>query len=101
MFIIFINDLPDNLKTSSCKIFADDTKITGLANTDKEVNALQADLNSLHLWCLEWKLKFNVDKCHILHMGPKNYNHYYHIGGRLVTPVSEEKDLTIIMSKDM
>ena len=70
MFILYINDLPDNLKSCSCKIFADDTKLTGLANTEKEVISLQEDLNNVYTWCQEWKLKFNVDKCHLLHMDP-------------------------------
>ena len=101
LFIIFINDLPDNISTSSCKIFADDTKLYRAVNNLKDVKETQADLDRIQNWCKYWKLSFNTDKCHILHFGSKNYCHYYHLNGRLITPVNEEKDLGVVVSKDL
>lgn len=63
LFVIFINDLPDDI-SSSIYLFADDTKIfskwtPGMADQDK----LQDDLNKLEQWTGKWLLKFHPDKC--------------------------------------
>ena len=65
LFLIFINDLPDNIRSSVC-LFADDCvlyrNINSLTLTDCQI--LQDDLNSLALWETDWQMKFNVAKCH-------------------------------------
>ena len=73
LFILFINDLPENVK-SICKIFADDTKVYGNANSH---DIIQSDLLSLLTWSDKWQLKFNLSKCSVLHMGKDNHNAYY------------------------
>ena len=58
LFILFINHLPDCLK-SSVKIFADDLKL--IANlSDKMV--IDNDLKSLEDWERKWLLEFNSEK---------------------------------------
>ena len=67
LFILFINDLPDCLK-SSVKIFADDLKL--IANlSDKTV--VDNDLKSLEDWEIKWLLEFNSEKCKVLHIDLK------------------------------
>ena len=73
LFIIFINDLPDNLN-SNCKIFADDTKIYG---PSQNYNILQDDLIRLLEWSDKWQLHFNKSKCSVLHMGKNNPDSTY------------------------
>ena len=101
LFILYINDLNDNLSHCSCKIFADDTKLTHTANNESDALMIQKDLNNLDDWCKEWKMYFNDSKCHVLHFGKRNWGHYYHLGGCLITPSSEEKDLGVIISNDL
>ena len=101
LFIIYINDLPETLKSSLCKVFADDTKITGKANSIEDAQLIQDDLDALLQWCSEWKMKFNSSKCHVVHFGKKNHAHYYHLNGRLLSPVEKEKDLGVIIGKDL
>ena len=101
LFIIFVNDLPNILKTGSCSIFADDTKLQANANNIKGADMIQKDLDKLNDWCKEWKLIFNAEKCHVLHFGSRNHNFLYHINGTLISPVNEEKDLGVIISKDL
>ena len=43
LFLIFINDLDSNLLSSVLK-FADDTKVFGRVNSDKDKEVLQQDL---------------------------------------------------------
>lgn len=73
LFIIFINDLPECVN-SLCKIFADDTKIYSSSDNQK---LLQDDLLALLDWSRKWQLKFNIDKCSILHIGKDDSNRYY------------------------
>lgn len=73
LFIIFINDLPDEM-TCYCKIFADDTKIYERA---KNSASLQDNLDRLQTWSEKWKLFFNISKCKVLHVGKQNPKHDY------------------------
>ena len=62
LFIIFINDLPDNI-SSNLLIFADDTKIYRQIKHDNDQNILQEDIYKLQEWSDKWLLKINPDKC--------------------------------------
>ena len=73
LFIIFINDLPDQIK-NLCKIFADDTKIYGQPSID-----LQSDLDTAVEWSDRWQMTFNPTKCTVLHMGEKNAKKAYYM----------------------
>ena len=62
LFLIFINDLPDNIR-SSVRLFADD----GVLYRTKipiDCQILQDDLNNLAQRETDWQMKFNVAKCH-------------------------------------
>ena len=101
LFILYVNDIPEILKTCTSSIFADDTKLSSKADTVDDADNIQNDLNELFNWCKEWKLLFNAKKCHVLHFGSKNCNHLYHINGTLISPVEQEKDLGVIVSKNL
>ena len=62
LFILFINDLPDCLK-STVKIFADDLKL--IADLSDK-NMVDNDLKLLEDWERKWLLQFNVNKCKVL-----------------------------------
>ena len=61
-FLIYINDLPDNLE-SNCKIFADDTSLFYKV-FDKHVSraTLNKDLELINNWAFQWKMQFNPDR---------------------------------------
>ena len=62
LFLIYINDLPDNLK-SNCKIFADDTSFFYKV-FDKYVSrtTLNKDLELINNWAFQWKIQFNPNR---------------------------------------
>ena len=62
--VLFINDLPDNIK-SAIKVFADDVKLIGNANSQSDI---LRDLEELEHWEKLWLLSFNVDKCKVVHV---------------------------------
>ena len=63
LFLIFINDLPDNIR-SSVRLFADDCVLYRNIKTLTDCQILQDDLNSLGQWEIDWHMKLNVAKCH-------------------------------------
>ena len=68
LFLIFVNDIPDWIRTN-VRMFADDTKIwTRIRNTE-DSRILQEDLNPLTDWSEEWLLALNPDKCKVMHIG--------------------------------
>ena len=66
LFIIYINDISANI-ASTVKIYADDTKIyRKIMEPDKDIPALQLDLNKLSDWANKWQLRFNPEKCEVM-----------------------------------
>ena len=63
LFLIFINDLPDNIR-SSVHLFADDCVLYRNIHSLQDCLTLQEDLTSLGQWEADWQMKFNVAKCH-------------------------------------
>ena len=56
MFLIYINDLPDNIR-SGCNIFADDIFIfSHVLNEDTSQDELNYDLQKASDWVFQWKM---------------------------------------------
>ena len=68
MFLIFINDLDENINSHILK-FADYTKIFKEVRNSADCSQLQADLDKLVLWAQKCQIEFNVDKCNVMHVG--------------------------------
>jgi hypothetical protein len=64
----FINDLPE-VMSSMCSMYADDTKVYNTVKDASNKMQLQNDLDSLVDWADAWQLRFNADKCKVLHLG--------------------------------
>ena len=104
LFIYYINDMPD-LVNCSMKIFADDTKAYMAIPTEKERDNLQDCIDKLNSWTDNWLLRFNTDKCKVLHIGRNNprYN-YYMTNGNDRNKIEEtvaEKDLGVIIDPSL
>ena len=63
LFLIFINDLPENIR-SSVRLFADDCVLYRNIKSPIDCQILQDDLNSLAQWETDWQMIFNFAKCH-------------------------------------
>ena len=98
LFVLFINDLPENLQTC-VKLFADDLKLIGNTNNyDKIVS----DISLLEEWEETWLLRFNPLKCKVLHID-KNDNPMkdYFIDGVKLTTVESECDLGVLTNSTL
>ena len=61
LFLIYINDLPNNL-SSNCKPFADDTSLFSVVNNiHTSAATLSQDLKAITEWAFQWKMIFNPD----------------------------------------
>uniref|UniRef100_A0A8C5QFW3 Reverse transcriptase domain-containing protein n=1 Tax=Leptobrachium leishanense TaxID=445787 RepID=A0A8C5QFW3_9ANUR len=79
LFTIFINDLPNIGIESHVSV------------------SLQRDLDRLGDWALKWQMKFNLDKCKVMHFGVKNTQAIYTLNGTKLGKSKQEKDLGIII----
>ena len=61
LFLIYINDLPNKLK-SNAKLFADDTSLFTIVKDENEsANVLNNDLSLISEWAFNRKMLFNPD----------------------------------------
>jgi len=86
----------------ACKVlkFADDTKIYKVVNSQEDIESLRNDLKNLVKWSVDRQMLFNADKCKI-HIGHSNCHADYYMCGNKLETVDEEKDLGVIVSKDL
>ena len=74
LFLIYINNVSRNI-SSHTKLFADDMKVYRvLRDTNEDVEELQKNLTRLEYWGNDWQLRFNTDKCEVMHISKKNDN---------------------------
>ena len=66
-FLIYINDLADELSSNS-KIFADDTSLFSVVhNRDSSAAELNNDVAKINQWVQQWKMSFNPDPSRQVH----------------------------------
>ena len=57
--------------------FADGTKLGGIANTLEDRNKIQNNFDRMEHWTKGNRMKFNSDKCKVLHLGKRNQLYSY------------------------
>ena len=104
LFLIFINDLPDNIR-SSVRLFADDCVLYRNIHSIQDCFILQEDLTSLGQWEADWQMKFNVAKCHSMrvtrHQHHKQILFDYSLHNQTLENVQSAKYLGITISDNM
>jgi len=100
LFLIYINDLDDNIINKLSK-FADDTKLIGKATTEEQVASMRHDLLELGKWSEDWLMLFNAEKCKVMHFGTQNVNSSYTLDGVSLAVTGAERDLGVIVDSDL
>ena len=59
---------------------------------------LQSALDTLERWAARRGMKFNTEKCHVLHMGRTNSAWNYTLNGQVLAKVNSERDIGVQVS---
>ena len=103
VFLVFINDLPDNVSYSTnSALYADDSKLYREVTSISDCQSLQDDLTELEKWSMDSRMKFNTEKCKVLTVTRKHtpLEFSYQLYGNKLLVSKEEKDLGIFVSRD-
>ena len=100
LFLIYINDLPDQLNNIS-KLYADDKKLLSKIENEKDSQLFQQDIDQLVTWSNDWLLKFNIQKCHIMHFGKNNPKFKYNMEGKELNESTTERDIGVIITNEL
>ncbi|CAM5085619.1 unnamed protein product [Eretmochelys imbricata] len=101
---ILFNLLITDLSTKSWSVlikFADDTKLGGIASLESDRDIIQEDLDDLLNWSNSNRMKFNSEKCKVMHLGINNKNFSCKLGTHQLEVTEEEKDLGVLVDHRM
>ena len=102
LFLIFINDVADNM-TGFGRLFADDTCIGHMAHNEENLHTLiSTDLEYLNAWSYRWLVKFNPNKTDIMIFSTRHLenNLLFDFNNISLSPVHMHKHLGVIFSND-
>ena len=105
LFLVFINDLPDNIR-SSVHLFVDYCVLyRNIYSIQDCLKTMQEDLTSLGQWEADWQVEFNVAKCHSMrvtrHQHHKHILFDYSLYNQTLENVQSAKYLGITISDNM
>jgi len=104
LFLIFINDLPDDIKNSTLRLFAGDCILYKPIQISNDYRSLQEDLLSLEQWEAIWLKKFNPSQCFLMNISLATkhkilYNYTLH--GCFLSKVDQLKYLGITIQNNL
>ena len=105
LFLCFINDLPESIKSSQAKLFADDSLLFKVIKNDSDRALLQRDLSALEHWEKTWQMSFNPTKYVVLRICTKKKKKVlptqYQLHGHTLEVVNASKYLGVTITDDL
>ena len=101
LFLILINDIDEDIKSSFLSSFADDTRVGMGVETLEDVEQMQNDLNKLYEWANRNNMELNSSKFELMCYGKNKFDKpytYLTASGEQMVPSLDVKDLGVIMS---
>ena len=103
LFRLYVNSLPDAVRSSQIAVFADDAKIFKEITSTRDAEQLQEDLFDLLTWSDSASLNFNFSKCKAQRITRKlkPVIFVYHMDGSQLEVLSAEKDLVVYITDNL
>ena len=105
LFLAYINDLPDSLRSSDARLFADDSLLYRTVNGAKDNSLLQEDLAALEEWERIWQMSFNPSMCSVIRVTAgkrkKVFQSSYRLHGQELEVVDSSKYLGVKVTNDL
>ena len=103
LFLLYVNSLPDAVRSSQIASFADDRKIFKEMTSTHDPEQLQEDLSNLVMWSDSASLNFNYSKCKAqgITRKLKPVIFVYHLAGSQLEVVCAEKDLGVYITDNL
>ena len=103
MFLLFINDLQDYVKSCNVRLFADDSVLYRRIHRASDMQSLQDDMDNLLQWEQEWQMEFHGSKCQLLRITNKRkpFARDYDIHGHKLEEVESAKYLGVTIQKNL
>ena len=104
LFLIYVNDMPEEVKNSHIAMFADNSKCYKCITSEMDCVALQEDLCTLSDWAKLNELEFQPQKCENLRISRKriSFSRVYRINHNVeLKCVDSQKDLGVIVTGNL
>jgi hypothetical protein len=99
LFILYVNDISDEIKFSECRLYADDTVLC--SNLSQRPDGLQNDINALYQWGNKWGMQFNLSKCAHMQFGKASPTIRLKLGDSCIPNASTIKYLGVHIDSDL
>jgi ribonuclease P/MRP protein subunit RPP40 len=83
------------------KKFADDTRLRQVIKTQDDRDQLQSCLNQMAGWAEIWGMSFNMRKCKVMDICPKNPGYEYMMGRTQLSTTKEERDIGVTVYNNL
>ena len=111
LFLIFLNDLEDEVVDAILSFFADDSRVGMEVLTEEDIDKLQRDLDRILEWALRNNMVLNEEKYELMVHShnqssllgelPLTGANYVTSGGSVLTPSRELRDLGVLVSENL
>ena len=104
LFMIMISDIDNGLNQTFMSLFADDSRLTGVTNNEKDGQHIQHNLsNVIYPWAEKNNAAFNGEKFEHIHFGKKvkNPRQYLDPSNNAIKKKDQIKDLGITISDNL
>ena len=104
LFLAYINDIPESLRSSDCRLFADDSLLYCVVNKASDCKLLQQDLTALEQWEAICHMTFSPSKCTVIRVSTgkrHTFQSTYTLHGQTLDVVDGSKYLAVTVTDNL